>query len=127
MIITCNGCFDGLHPGHLFYLGYCLAQGSELIVFINNDDYIRRVKKRKPIPQEQRQADLEKLGFIRSVQIFENDPIEFLNWVLPDVHCVSEEYKESGCKEAQFCKENNIKIAWVPRVGDWSSTKLRST
>ena len=46
-LVTCNGAFDGLHPGHLFYLGFCRGQGDELVVGINGDDYIRNKKQRE--------------------------------------------------------------------------------
>lgn len=125
MLVTCNGCFDGLHAGHLFYLGYCFAQGSELVVGINTDDYIKRAKNREPIPQEERKQALENLECVSKVILFESDPVEFIKIVKPDVHCCGEEYKESGCKEADFCRDNGIKIVWVPRVGSWSSTLLQ--
>jgi len=125
MIVTCNGCFDGLHAGHLFYIGYCLAQGSELVVGINSDDYIRKIKNREPIPQEQRVADLEKLECVSRVVVFDKDPVEFLKEVMPDIHCCGAEYKSGNCKEEDFCRNNEIEMVWVPRVGDWSSTSLR--
>jgi len=121
--VTCNGCFDALHPGHLFFLGYALAQGDELIVGINSDDYIIRNKRSNPHRnQKERKSDLLSLGFIKNVIIFpEDSPIEFIRIVRPDVHCTGEEYRNS-CREERVCKDLGIRLIFVPRIGDWSSS-----
>ena len=124
--VTVNGCFDGLHPGHLFMLGYAAAQGDELIVGINGDQYIRQHKGRVLVPEQERKAALEKLGFISRVVIFrEQDPVKFILSVRPDVHVTGQEYENGKCVEASWCELYGIKLVYVPRVGDWSSTKER--
>ena len=124
-LVTTNGCFDGLHPGHLFFLGFCRAQGSRLIVGINTDEYIIRRKRPLPIPQDQRQRDLLELGFVDSVVIFqEDDPNEFLNIIKPDIHCIGEEYKDTAA-ELDVCRKLGVRIVYVPRIGRWSSTSIR--
>lgn len=123
--VTVNGCFDGLHPGHLFMLGYALAQGDELFVGINSDEYIMRKKGRLLVPAEQRVKALMNLGFVKDVLVFpEDDPVRFIQRSQPQVHCTGMEYYHHA-KEEDWCKIWNIKLVYVPRVGDWSSTKLR--
>ena len=125
--VTCNGCFDGLHPGHMFYLGFCRGQGDELVVGINSDGYIRRTKEREPVSEAQRVEDLMSLGFIRDVVVFLGDePSLFIKSIRPDVNCIGEEYKGSAPEE-KICRELGIEMVYVPRVGNWSSTSLRAS
>ena len=127
MLTTCNGCFDGpiIHPGHTFFLGYAAAQADELVVGINSDDYIVRHKRTKPFcNQEERQKRLIKLEFIKDVIIFdEENPIEFIKKVIPDVHCTGEEYL-NRCAEKEFCLVHGIKLVFVPRVGTWATANF---
>lgn len=120
--VTCNGCFDGLHPGHLFFLGYCLAQGDRLIVGLNSDDYIKKHKREDPNRTEhERIDDLMNLGFIYMAVVFREDtPIQFIRNTKPDVHCNGEEYGED-CVEAKICAEIGAKLVLVPRIGGWST------
>ena len=127
VIVTCNGCFDGLHPGHLFYLGFCRAQGNILIVGLNSDEHIRACKGREPIPLWERMAAIAELKVASQVLSFrEPDPRAFLRRVKPDIHCIGEEYFGRAIEE-ETCRELGITIVWVPRIGKWSSTLLRGT
>jgi len=124
-VVSTNGCFDGLHSGHYYFLGYCRAQGEKLVVGINSDKYIIRHKRLDPLPARQRQRALLNTGFIAKVVIFdEENPIEFLKREKPDVHCIGKEYKGKAPEEA-YCKANGIKIVYVPRIRGWSSSALR--
>jgi len=124
-IVTCNGCFDGLHAGHLFYLGYCAAQADHLIVGINSDKYI--ISKKRPVPifnEDQRKQALLDLKIVKKVIIFNDpDPSRFIENVCPDVHCTGEEYGNQ-CIDACVCRELGIDFVLVPRIGEWSTTKL---
>jgi len=124
-IVTCNGCFDGLHPGHLFFLGYCRALGDKLIIGINHDDHIRQTKGREPFyTAEERMKALMNLDFVSDVIIFkERIPNKFIKDVNPDVHCTGEEYGWD-CPESPICKELGIKLVLIPRIRFWSTSKL---
>jgi D-beta-D-heptose 7-phosphate kinase/D-beta-D-heptose 1-phosphate adenosyltransferase len=123
-IVTCNGCFNGLHHGHLFFLGFARGQGDELIVGINGDDYIRRKKKYEPIPQDKRVKMLMELVFVSRVIIFdENDPCEFIRTIRPDIHCIGEEYG-MNCVEWPLCQELGVRVSLIPRVGKWSTRAI---
>ena len=124
-LVTCNGCFDGVHPGHMFFLGFCRALGKQLVVGINSDEYILRHKRKNFIPEADRKMRLMDLGFIYAVHIFrEETPVEFIRRWRPDVHCIGEEYRDKAV-EIGPCKEMGIKIVYVPRIGSWSSSALR--
>jgi D-beta-D-heptose 7-phosphate kinase/D-beta-D-heptose 1-phosphate adenosyltransferase len=121
----CNGCFDGLHPGHMFFLGFCRGQGDRLVVGINSDEYIRSKKGREPVPYAERAAALRAIGCIEAVVIFEEcNPSVFIRSVHPDVHCIGEEYRDTAA-ELETCRELGIDVVYVPRVGKWSTTGLR--
>ena len=122
--VTCNGCFDGLHPGHLFYLGYCAAQGDRLVVGLNDDDYLRRKKREPHYKAAKRSEMLLRLGCVSEVRIFgEGDPREFLRAIEPQVHCTGGEYGPD-CAEAELCRQLDIRLVLVPRLPHWSTTDL---
>lgn len=124
-LITCNGCFDGLHHGHMFFLGFCRALGDRLVIGINTDEYLRKHKRSNFLPQDQRARELMELGFIEDVDIFpEDNPIEFLKRRLPSTHCMGEEYRDRAI-ELPICIELGIRVVYVPRIGRWSSTLLK--
>ena len=126
-IVTCNGCFDGLHPGHMFFLGFCRAQGDFLIVGINSDRYLREHKRQNFLPAEERKKALLELGFIEAVVIFDEEgPCRFISNVNPQVHCTGEEYRGRAVEEP-LCREKGIRLVYVPRVGKWSSTALKGS
>lgn len=121
-IVTVNGCFDGLHCGHLFMLGYARGQGDKLVIGINSDEYIMRKKGAVIVPLKERVEALERLGIASRILPFsEDNPIAFLEEVMPHIHCTGAEYLQK-CAEAQFCYDHGIKMVYVPRVGSWSSS-----
>lgn len=124
-LVTCNGCFDGLTPGHLFLFGFCLAKGDELILGINSDDYIINNKK-KPLffNEEQRRNILLELGIFKEVIIFyEDDPCEFIKKTNPHVHCIGSDHPYPP--EKQLCESIGIEFYFIPRIEKWASSKLR--
>ena len=124
--VAANGCFDGLHPGHMFYLGFCCAQGDKLYIGINCDEYMRRKKRSNFIPAEERKKSLLDLGFIEEVIIYDEDSAcEFIKTVSPDIYCTGEEYREKTM-EVKLCKDMGIKVVYIRRIGKWSSTLLRN-
>jgi len=126
IIVTCNGCFDGIHPGHLFFLGFCRAQGDVLKVGINSDSYIKENKRDPFYDEETRKKALMSLGFIDEVFIFnESTPIDFLKRIHPDIHCNGEEYGES-CIESETCKQLGIQLVLVPRINNFATTGMDS-
>ena len=125
IVVSCNGCFQTVHPGHLFYLGFARGQVDELIVGINSDEYIRRKKGYVPVPAAERAAALMDLDFIREVVIFnEPDPREFIRRIGPDVHCTGAEYSNGTCVEEDLCREMGIELVYVPRIGRWSTRAI---
>ncbi len=87
-IVFSNGCFDILHQGHVVYLAKAAALGTKLIIGLNTDNSVRRLKgEQRPINQQSERALLlAALGFVDMVILFEEDtPYELIKTVQPDV------------------------------------------
>ena len=87
-IVMTNGCFDLLHAGHVHYLGQARSLGDRLIVAINDDESVRRLKGagRPVMPLAQRMAVVAALGSVDWVIAFSDDtPAALIEVILPDV------------------------------------------
>jgi len=111
----------------LFFLGFCRGQGDVLIVGINSDEYILKNKRGEFKSFEERKAEILSLGpdaVSEVVEFSESEPSGFILKVMPDVHCIAEEYR--GCApEEDFLRSRDISIVYVPRVGEWSTTGIK--
>jgi glycerol-3-phosphate cytidylyltransferase len=95
VLVTTNGCFDGLHAGHLTLLEESKKQGDRLIVGVNGDSSVRALKGdgRPQHPELQRARTLQGLRAVDLVVIFEELlPFSFLERVRPQVHCKGADY-----------------------------------
>ncbi len=87
-IVFTNGCFDILHLGHVEYLNEARSQGDCLIVAINSDESVRRIKgPDRPINnQDDRAKMLLNLKAVDCVQVFKNeDPLEIIKLIRPKI------------------------------------------
>ncbi|MFZ8861557.1 MAG: D-glycero-beta-D-manno-heptose 1-phosphate adenylyltransferase [Thermocrinis sp.] len=87
-IVFTNGCFDILHAGHADYLNKAKSLGDILVVGVNSDASVRRIKgeKRPILPQQMRAYLLDNLKPVDYVVIFEEDtPLELIKAIKPDV------------------------------------------
>ncbi len=87
-IVFTNGCFDILHTGHVFYLQQAAALGDVLVLGVNSDESVRRLKgeKRPIVPEEERTAILAGLRAVSYVAVFPEDtPEALIKAVCPDV------------------------------------------
>lgn len=124
-IVSINGCLDALHPGHLFSIGFAAGQlweNEKLVVYLNSDYYLW---KREPYFYEmQRSEMLLGTGIVDKVVVFDDTTAaNIIRRFRPRVHCVFEEYA-SGCPEIDVCNEIGKEVVVIPKVGDWSSSKL---
>jgi len=125
-IVTCNGCFDILHTGHIKFLTEAKEQGDILIVAINSDQSVKANKgPKRPINNEDNRAKvLAALEMINYITIFnEKTPIKLLETIKPDIHVNGEEYGEN-CIEAETIKKNKGKIHIVKLKEGVSTTNL---
>ncbi|MCX8068917.1 MAG: D-glycero-beta-D-manno-heptose 1-phosphate adenylyltransferase [Thermodesulfovibrionales bacterium] len=86
-IVFTNGCFDLIHVGHIRYLKEAKSLGDRLIVAINSDNSVKRLKPNRPIITETHRIEvLEAISFIDYVTVFEEDtPYELIKEIRPHV------------------------------------------
>lgn len=97
-IIFTNGCFDILHRGHVELLRYCKSLGEYVIVGLNSDESVKRLKgNQRPINSESdRKFLLESLIFVDKVIVFNEDtPYNLIMKLKPSIIVKGGDYKES--------------------------------
>ncbi|HZH00651.1 MAG TPA: D-glycero-beta-D-manno-heptose 1-phosphate adenylyltransferase [Flavisolibacter sp.] len=128
-----NGCFDILHPGHISSLSQAASTADFLIVGLNSDLSVKRLKgEGRPInDQDSRALMLAALSMVDAIVVFEEDtPLELIKQVLPDVLVKGGDYTEDQIAGAREVKEAGGKVVINPIVDGFSTTfliqKLRS-
>ncbi len=122
-IVFTNGCFDILHRGHATYLQAAKALGDVLIVGINSDASVRRLKgENRPINNEQDRAYLlAGLAVVNFVTIFAEDtPHELLSQLRPDVLVKGGDYQLKEVVGREFAQE----VQLIDFVNGYSTTHL---
>lgn len=125
-VVFTNGCFDLLHVGHVDLLEKARAAGDFLIVGLNSDVSVERLKgPSRPIhPQEARATVLAALASVDAVVVFEEDtPIHTIETLKPNVHVKGGDYEPDQLPEAQVVREHGGEILIVPLVEGYSTTK----
>lgn len=126
-VVATGGCFDLLHPGHVRTLESARALGDCLVVLLNSDASIRRLKgpDRPLVPQEDRAAVLEALGCVDAVVIFDEEtPIAALAELRPDVWVKGGDYAGEKLPEAAALRRWGGRAVVVPFVEGRSTTRL---
>jgi D-glycero-beta-D-manno-heptose 1-phosphate adenylyltransferase len=124
-IVFANGCFDILHVGHVRYLEGAAAQGNVLVVGVNSDRAVRKLKgeNRPVLPEEARAELVAALESVDYVVIFDDVNAEsFLRDLRPHVHCKGTDYTEENVPERAVMESlgGEIKI-----VGDAKNHSTR--
>ena len=123
MIVFTNGCFDVLHRGHIEYLKKSQQLGTKLIVGLNSDASVRRLKgSGRPINnQDDRRAMLLALRFVDQVEIFEEDtPLELITRINPDIITKGGDYQPEQVVGFALVKQTVI----IPFLNGYSSTRI---
>lgn len=124
-VVFTNGCFDVLHAGHVEYLAWSRAQGDALIVGLNDDDSVRRIKgQSRPIVPFRQRARI--LAALRSVDVVvgfgERTPEVLLDRIRPDMHVKSDQYREDELPERSVVQQHGGRILLAPHVAGASTT-----
>lgn len=122
-----NGCFDLLHSGHLSLLREARKLGDVLVLAINSDASIRRLKgaERPLVGEAERAALLAALDCVDAVTIFEEDtPLETIQRVRPQVLVKGADYRIEEVIGREFVEAGGGRVALVPLVPDKSTTAL---
>jgi D-beta-D-heptose 7-phosphate kinase/D-beta-D-heptose 1-phosphate adenosyltransferase len=126
-IVFTNGCFDILHRGHITYLNKAKALGDILVVGINADDSVRRLKgPSRPInPLEDRVQVLSALSCIDHVIAFNADtPRDLIRLVQPDVFVKGGDYTRETLPEAGLVEQLGGEVVIMPYLEDRSTTSI---
>jgi rfaE bifunctional protein nucleotidyltransferase chain/domain len=121
MIIFTNGCFDILHRGHIEYLKQSKMLGDYLIVAINSDESVRRLKgEGRPLNNQwDRKYCLEALRWVDEVIIFDDDtPYDLIKKIAPDIITKGGDYKID-----EVIGHDLVKTVIIPFVDGYSTTR----
>jgi len=127
-IVTTNGCFDILHIGHIELLKRCSDYGDILVVGINTDASVQRLKgETRPIfPQNERAEIIAALEVVNLVTLFEEDdlPIEFIKDVRPDIHIKGGDYTKEIMSETKVVEDGGGEVVILPYTSGISTSKI---
>lgn len=115
-VALANGCFDLLHPGHISFLQGAAAEADVLVVGINADETVRRLKGpgRPVMPAEDRARVVAALAGVDHVTVFAEPTADrLLELLRPDVHCKGPDYGEGGVPEAETAARIGARVALV--------------
>lgn len=124
-IVFTNGCFDIMHIGHIRYLQEAATLGDMLIVGINSDASVRRLKgPKRPIYSELERAEMMcAFGFVDYVVIFEEDtPLELIKKIEPDVLVKGGDYSNEYVVGTKEVEARGGKLVLIPFVEGKSTT-----
>jgi rfaE bifunctional protein nucleotidyltransferase chain/domain len=127
VVVTTNGCFDILHVGHVRILQQARALGDLLVVGINSDASVQKLKgPTRPINSEQDRAEvLSALACVDYVTIFDEDtPVEFLTEAKPNIHVKGSDYKPSDLAETPVVESYGGRVEILALVPNKSTTRV---
>lgn len=127
VIVFTNGCFDVLHAGHVRYLTKAREKGDFLVIGLNSDVSVRRLKGNgRPInPEEDRAEVLDALRAVGAVTIFDEPTAEALiAAVHPDVYVKGGDYTIETLPEAKIVQEYGGRVEFIPLVEGRSTTNV---
>jgi rfaE bifunctional protein nucleotidyltransferase chain/domain len=126
-IVFTNGCFDLLHLGHIDYLSKAKDLGDVLIIGVNTDDSVRRLKgESRPITDENsRSSIIASLQFVNAVVLFDEDtPYELIKQVQPDVLVKGSDYKPEDIVGFDIVKAKGGEIVTIDFLKGYATTTI---
>ncbi len=124
-VVFTNGCFDILHVGHTTYLSNAKKCGDILIVGVNSDDSVKKLKgENRPINSEKDRAEI--LSSLKSVDytvIFEEDtPEDLIAYLKPSIHVKGGDYKKEDLPETKIVESYGGEVIILNFVDGKSTT-----
>ncbi len=126
-VALANGCFDVLHVGHVRYLEGAKREADVLVVGVNGDESVRRLKgEGRPLqPEEDRALLVAALRAVDHVLVFpENDVSRLLLALRPDVHCKGTDYTPDTVPEREVVRSYGGRVAIVGDAKDHDTRDL---
>lgn len=126
-VVFTNGCFDILHHGHIDYLAKAASLGNVLVIGLNTDASVKRLKgEERPLNNEQDRAlQMAALVFVDAVCFFgEDTPLELIAALQPDVLAKGGDYTIDTIIGADVVQNNGGIVSVIPFVQGYSTTSL---
>jgi len=126
-VVFTNGCFDLLHPGHVFLLEQARAAGDELVIGLNSDASVARLKGagRPIVPQAERAELLCALEAVSRVVVYDEDtPREIIAALLPDVLVKGADWEEHDIVGRDEVVARGGRVERISMVDGMSTTEL---
>lgn len=126
-VVFSNGCFDILHLGHIDYLEKASQLGSKLVIGINSDASVQRLKGHgRPVqPEGARARLLAALEFVDAVVLFEEDtPLKLIETLVPQILVKGNDYTINEIIGANFVLDNGGEVKTIPLVAGYSTTQI---
>jgi D-beta-D-heptose 7-phosphate kinase / D-beta-D-heptose 1-phosphate adenosyltransferase len=129
-IVFTNGCFDLLHIGHIRYLEEAKALGDVLVVGINSDSSVRKLKgpKRPILPEEERTEILSGLGCVDYITLFDEiDPLKLITSLQPNVLVKGGDWTKEQTVGREVVERSGGEVVILPFVQGASTSTLIET
>lgn len=126
-LVATGGCFDIVHAGHIATLEAAARLGDSLVVLLNSDESVRRLKgpTRPVIPQADRARLLAALDCVSEVVVFgEDDPTAVLERLRPDVWAKGGDYADQDLPECAVVRRHGGRVVILPHVEGRSTTAI---
>ena len=126
-IVFTNGCFDLLHQGHLDLLIKTSTYGDILIVGLNSDSSVRKIKgEERPFENEKvRSNNLLKLKYVNYVIIFDSEtPQDLINTIMPNVLVKGGDYNDTTIVGSKEVISNGGKVKIIPLTEGYSTSSI---
>jgi rfaE bifunctional protein nucleotidyltransferase chain/domain len=126
-IVFTNGVFDLLHIGHITYMAKAAELGDKLIIGLNADSSVKRIKgESRPVnDQNNRAALLAALFFVDAIVVFEEDtPLNLITTLMPDILVKGADYSVENIVGAKEIMANGGEVKTIDLVDGYSSTSI---
>jgi rfaE bifunctional protein nucleotidyltransferase chain/domain len=126
-VVFSNGCFDIVHLGHIDYLEKARNLGNKLVVGLNTDASVKRLKgeKRPIVPEYARARMLAAMEFVDAVCFFEEDtPKSLIEAICPDILVKGDDYKVENIVGADFVLAHGGEVKTISLVDGFSTSKI---
>lgn len=126
-VVFTNGCFDIVHLGHIDYLEKARALGDKLVVGLNSDWSVRKLKgqQRPVVPEYARARMMSAFAFVDMVVLFTEDtPLQLIEHLTPDILVKGNDYKEDEIVGGTYVKSQGGKVLTIELVPGFSTSGL---
>lgn len=126
-VVFTNGCFDIIHAGHADYLEKARELGDCLVIGLNSDNSIQRIKgeKRPIVKEEYRLKLMSSLGCVDFVTVFDEEtPEELIRAIKPDILVKGDDWAGKDVAGAKFVKENGGRVEFIKLLPNISTTQI---